>query len=69
MDDFVKANNDLQANDFYMLAEDLSSIEDDITACQDCFSELVGGASPMKEYEDSITAGASDSLALLEYTS
>lgn len=71
VDDLMKAIDDVQVNDFYMLSEDLSAIEDEIAACQECFTEMVGGDStPLKPYEDSITAAASESLAILEnYTS
>lgn len=68
VDDLTKATNDLHAKDIYMVKEDISSIEDDISACRSCFKDMVGGQSPLKPYEDSIKNTASTCLAILSQT-
>lgn len=65
MDDLTKATNDLHAKDKYMVKEDLSSIEHDISACRQCFKDMVGGQSPLKPYEDSINNTANSCLTIL----
>ncbi|KAK1398765.1 PMEI domain-containing protein [Heracleum sosnowskyi] len=68
IDDLTKATNDVHAKDIYMAKEDLSSIKDDISACQTCFQNMVGGQSPLKPYEDSISNTADSCLAILSQT-
>lgn len=68
VDDLTKATNDLHAKDIYMVKEDLSSVEQDLSACQSCFKKMVGAQSPLKPYEDSINSTMNSCLAILSET-